>query len=107
MFQDEVAKENYSWYGIVIWCIFGGYAIYTGKIEGVASFLLYFSVGIFIASASSVVNYFLMKLMVKIFVATQISANIAQLITYLLLIINALWTVFVAQMFLRLLNNLF
>ncbi len=93
------AKSEQSKNSIFVWCIYGVISLVLGHIHGIIPFLIYFSVGIFIASFASIVTFLLRRTFWKI-----AGSGLGVL---LFLIIDIGWIVFVAYFFLKFINNLF
>lgn len=104
-YLDKI-KEGHSKFSIFIWSAYGVYALIAGKLHGIVTLLIYFIAGLFIASFASILTYLLQQSIVKVFVKTHASDSFTVITSYILLIVDAIWIVFVARFFLSLINNI-
>lgn len=100
------AKAQHSKSAIFIWIAYGIYAVFTNKLNGLITLAVYFSVGLFIASYASIVTYLLKSSLAKLFSKIQSPDTVVVLFSYILFPIEIIWVVFVATLFLRLINNI-
>ena|SRR5205809_631324 len=97
---EEVKKEEHSKNAIFVWYAFGVYALLFGKMHGIFPFLIYFPVGIFIASFASIITYIIRPILLKIIPS-------ADLVIIIFFIIDVLWIIFIGNLFLNAINNFF
>ena len=93
------AKSEHSKNAIFVWSIYGVISLILGYIHGIVPFLIYFSVGIFLASFASIVTFLARGTLWK-----MASSGIGVLIFFIL---DVGWIVFIGYLFLRIINNLF
>jgi uncharacterized membrane protein HdeD (DUF308 family) len=53
----EDGKKNHSLLAVITWVVYGLYSLFTGRMSGLIIVVLYFFVGIFIASFASILTY--------------------------------------------------
>ncbi len=104
-YLDQI-KENHSKFAILIWVVYGVYVLFTNQLNGIVTLVVYFFGGIFIASFASILIYLLQQGIVKILVKTKPSDVVPILLSYVLLVVEVVWIVFVARLFLPLINNI-
>jgi hypothetical protein len=110
IFEDKI-KTKFATLAITVWIIYGVYAlIFERQSRGILAFILYFIIGIFIASFASILTYLLdYGLHFVAAVITTVSRNvggyIALIIKPISFVIQILWIYMVAKYFLGLISN--
>ncbi len=104
-YLDKI-KEGHSKFAIFIWLAYGAYALIFGKLHGLGTFLIYFIAGLLVASFASMLTYLLQQLIVKMLVKTHASDSFTAVTSYILLVINSIWIILVANIFLSVINNI-
>lgn len=62
----EGGAQGHSLIAVITWVVYGLYLMFLGRFENVTSILLYFIIGLFIASIASMITYIPMYLLDKL-----------------------------------------
>lgn len=102
--KDKI-KETHSKFAILIWILFGIYALFSGRMYGIKTPVIFFSVGLFVASFASILLYLVKLGLAKIFVKAKASDVLVILTGYIFLLVDLVWVVYVATIFLSFVSN--
>ena len=104
--QKDKAKETTASFAIIIWVTYGAYALITDKLNGIIALIIYFAIGIFVASFAAIIPYLLQQALVKLFVKLKVSDSIAVFTGLIMIPIQIIWIILVAKYFLSFINNI-
>lgn len=101
----EGIKSNFSKFAIFVWEAYGVYALFTHKMSGLITMVVYFVGGLFIASFASIIPYLVQRVIAQRMTKAHTSDSVASLTSYILLAVQVVWVIFIAIIFLGLINN--
>lgn len=104
VFQER-RKEDEAKFAIVTWIIYGIIRLIGGKIKEILSLILYFFVGIFVASLTAgIINYLVQQLLVRILMKTKVSDSFTKFLSIPLAVLKIIVVVISANLYLNIIQ---
>lgn len=101
----ERQKKGEAEFAILLWEIYGVVVLIAGKIKGLAPLILYFFVGIFVASLTAgIINYLIQQLLVRVLMKIKASDSLAYTLSIPLTILKIAMVVIAASIYLSIIQ---
>lgn len=101
-------RDNHTWLAAIAWTIYGVYLLFTGRMDGIVTMFLYFTIGNFFASTASLLTYLPMYLLDKYHDRHHYAplGLLTMILTPVTLIGTIVWVIYLATVILKMLNHI-